>query len=113
MDKKEGHKKSEADLINEIQLLLAENRTDLAMLRTGIAVLGLPLSILGLLIATSKYWEVSKVIDLLVPLALIGSALVGLAVYLIIKAIIHIRRHDKFLTRFKKEDKDLELLVDE
>ena len=41
--------------INQVQLLLAEKRTALAVMRTGIAVLALPLSVFSALIATSKW----------------------------------------------------------
>lgn len=111
--KQEKEKKSEALLFNEIQLLLTENRTDLAMLRTGIAVLGLPLSLIGLLIATSKYWDFNSVKDLFIPLAVICLALVALAAYLITRAIMHIHRHDKFLAKFKNKDKNISVLLDE
>ena len=74
----------EGTLINEVQLLLAENRTDMAMLRTGIAVFGLPLSVIGLLIATSNYWEFNQVVlDMFIPLVIICVILVALAFYLI------------------------------
>ena len=43
--------------INQVQLLLAEKRTALAIMRTGIAVFALPLSIFSALIATSKWYE--------------------------------------------------------
>ena len=42
--------------INQVQLLLAEKRTALAIMRTGIAVFALPLSIFSALIATSKWY---------------------------------------------------------
>lgn len=44
-------------IINEVQLLLAEKRTSLAVMRTGIAMLALPLSVISVLIATSKYYD--------------------------------------------------------
>ena len=47
--------------INQVQLLLAEKRTALAIMRTGIAVLALPLSIFSALIATSKWYNVLEV----------------------------------------------------
>ena len=47
--------------INQVQLLLAEKRTALAVMRTGIAVFALPLSIFSALIATSKWYEVVDV----------------------------------------------------
>ena len=48
--------------INQVQLLLAEKRTALAIMRTGIAVFALPLSIFSALIATSKWYEAVDVL---------------------------------------------------
>jgi len=51
-------------IFGEIQVLLAEKRTALASLRTGIAVFALPLSVLSVLIATSRYYSMEKVMPL-------------------------------------------------
>ena len=51
--------------INQVQLLLSEKRTVLAVMRTGIAVLALPLSIFSALIATSRWYRVMEVWPLL------------------------------------------------
>jgi hypothetical protein len=48
---------SDGTIIAEIQLLLAEKRTSLAVLRTGITMAILPLSVMSLLVATSRYYE--------------------------------------------------------
>jgi uncharacterized membrane protein YidH (DUF202 family) len=73
-----------ADEFEKVQLLLAEKRTALSLLRTGIALLTLPLSVVSILIATSHYYESSKVLYLLIPvlaisviLLLLGSWIVG------------------------------------
>src|ERR1035438_9980806 len=86
---------------NEVQLLLAEKRTSLSTLRTGIAVFVLPLSVLSILIATSKSYELHKVmlwlvplmlLNLgLVPLMLLNLGLVALGVYLVTRAVLKIR----------------------
>jgi len=54
-------------VFGEIQLLLAEKRTALSSMRTGIAVFALPLSVLSVLVATSKYYDVLRVLHFLVP----------------------------------------------
>jgi hypothetical protein len=59
-------------ILGEIQVLLSEKRTALASLRTGIAVFALPLSVLSVLIATSRYYNMGKVMPLLVPLLLLN-----------------------------------------
>jgi hypothetical protein len=90
-------------IINEVQLILAEKRTSLSIMRTGIAVLVLPLSALSVLIAFSKYYDVMRVIHLLVPLLVIISGLAFLGSYLIIRSIIHIHRQDRLILKLKQE----------
>ena len=65
---------SDALIINEAQLILAEKRTSLAAMRTGIAVFVLPLSVMGLLIATSRYYDVLHVLPLIIPVVLAAAA---------------------------------------
>ncbi len=108
----EDRDKNIATAINEIQLILAEKRTSLAIMRTGIAVLALPLSIMGFLIATSKYYNFLNVLPLLIPLTIINIFLIILGCYLIIRSIIRIRRYDYFINQIKKEYSIIEKLVD-
>jgi hypothetical protein len=51
----------DALILGEIQVLLSEKRTALSSMRTGIAVFALPLSVLSVLIATSRYYSIGKV----------------------------------------------------
>jgi hypothetical protein len=99
----EGPDQSEGVIINEVQLLLAEKRTSLAAMRTGIAVLVLPLSVLSLLIATSKHYDVIHVWHLLLPLLALCAAMTVLGGYLILRAVIRIRRHDEHIQALKKK----------
>ena len=87
--------------INEVQLILAENRTSLAVMRTGIAVLALPLSVMSVLIATSKYYDVLHVLHYLVPLGILNAALVVFGAYLIIHSIIRMRHYDRLIHEIK------------
>lgn len=103
---------SEGIIINEIQLMLAEKRTSLAVLRTGITVFVLPLSVLSVLIATSKYYDVVKVMHLLVPLLIICAALVVLGSYLIIRAMIRIRHYDRLILKIKQKHNQIAEFVD-
>ena len=89
--------KTDSIAISEVQLLLAEKRTSLAMMRTGIAVLVLPLSVLSVLIATSKYYDVLNVLYLLVPLGIINFVLIVFGAYLILRSIIQIRHYDQLV----------------
>ena len=72
--------------INQVQLLLSEKRTVLAVMRTGIAVLALPLSIFSALIATSRWYRVMEVWPLLLLVVGINLGLVVFAVYLIARS---------------------------
>ncbi len=92
---------SDALIINEAQLILAEKRTSLAAMRTGIAVFALPLSVMGLLIATSRYYDVLKVLPLMVPLGIMLLALIILGSYLILRALGRIHHYDRTISRLK------------
>jgi len=74
-------------IFGEIQVLLAEKRTALALLRTGIAVFALPMSVLSALIATSRYYRIEKVMPLLAPLMLLNVGLIVLGTWLIFRSI--------------------------
>jgi uncharacterized membrane protein YkgB len=99
-------------IINEIQLLLAERRTSLAAMRTGIAVFVLPLSVLSVLIATSRYYDIVHVMHLLLPLMVLCAALVVLGAYLIIRAIIRIRRQDRHIVAIKRKHSRIAEFID-
>jgi uncharacterized membrane protein YidH (DUF202 family) len=107
--------KPEADLetitFNEVQLLLAEKRTSLSTMRTGIAVFAFPLSVLSVLIATSKFYEVGKVLPWLVPLVLLNLGLTALGVYLITRAVLKIRHYDRLMDQLKRKNSKLAELL--
>ncbi len=87
--------------IGEAQLLLAEKRTSLAVMRTGIAVLALPMSVMSVLIATSRYYNVLKVIHLLIPLGILNLAFIVFGTYLIVSSILRMRRYDRLIREIK------------
>src|SRR4051794_32765447 len=100
----ERKKEAANDLVfNEAQLLLAEKRTALASLRTGIAVFALPLSVLSVLVATSKYYDVARVIHFLFPLLALCLGLVALGTYLVVQSIRRIRNYDRWLNQLKQK----------
>jgi uncharacterized membrane protein YidH (DUF202 family) len=103
---------SDAVIIGEAQLILAEKRTSMAAMRTGIAVFALPLSVLGLLIATSRLYNVLHVLPLIIPLGIMLTALVVLGSYLIIRALRHIHREDQMIRRIKKCHSKLSQFLD-
>jgi len=87
--------------INEVQLILAEKRTSLAVMRTGIAVLALPLSVMSVLIATSRFYDALHVLHFLVPLGALNLALIVFGAYLIIRSIIRMRHYDRLIHEIK------------
>ena len=92
---------SSAMAINEVQLLLAEKRTALAVFRTGIALLALPMSIMSFLIATSKYYDVIQVLHLLIPLVIFCFILGGFGVWLILRSMKRMHRYDNLIHEIK------------
>lgn len=90
-------------VVSEVQLLLAEKRTSLAALRTGIAVFVLPLSVLSVLIATSRSYDFIHVLHFIIPLLALSAALVLLASYLVIRAVIKMRHQDRLILEIKKK----------
>ena len=82
-------------ILGEIQVLLAEKRTSLSALRTGIAIFAFPLSVLSVLIATSRYYSIGKVMPLLVPLLLLNFGLVVLGSWLIYRSIHRIHHYER------------------
>ncbi len=98
-------------LIDEAQLILSEKRTALSVMRTGIAIFALPVSVLSILIATSKYYSVSKVIHWLIPLLLLNGALIGLGTFLVVRALRRIHALDLMIQSLKERSKDIAQLV--
>ena len=91
--------------VNKIQLLLSEKRTALSVMRTGIAVFALPLSVFSILIATSNYYNITKVLPLIIPVLVINAGLVILAVYLIVRSIKKLHALDLMVDKIKDNSK--------
>jgi hypothetical protein len=90
-------------VFNEIQIILAEKRTALSSLRSGIAIFALPLSVLSVLIATSKFYDIFHVLNLLIPLLLLNVGLIILGGYLVGHALIRLRHLDYLLKAIKQK----------
>lgn len=97
--------------INQVQLLLAEKRTALAVMRTGIAVLALPLSIFSALIATSKWYSPAEVWLLLAVVSLINIGLIVFAVYLIARSLMRMHQYDQLIADIKHNHSSLRKLI--
>ena len=99
-------------ILGEIQVLLAEKRTSLAALRTGIAIFALPLSVLSVLIATSRYYSMGKVMPLLLPLLILNLGLVVLGSWLIYRSIRHLHRYDHRIRELTQKYRSIADFVD-
>jgi len=90
-----------SQIYNTISVLLAEKRTSLAVLRTAIAIFTLPISVFTVLIATSRYYDVSAVLHFIIPLLTICSILVFLGTYFIYRSFKKIKRIDHTIREIK------------
>jgi len=102
----------DAQIANEVQIILAEKRTALSALRTGIAIFAFPLTVLSALVATSKAYRATDVLHLLIPLGILNLALVVLAVYLVVRAIRRLHHYDRILRELKRKHSVLAEFVD-
>jgi uncharacterized membrane protein YidH (DUF202 family) len=109
---KNGKPQIDAMVMNEVQLVLAEKRTSLSVLRTGIAVFALPLSVLSVLIATSRYYYITQVLPMIVPLMLLNVVLVVFGSYLIIRAVLKMRHYDRMIGEIKTKYRSIAELID-
>ena len=98
----------DALLLGEIQVLLSEKRTALSSMRTGIAVFALPLSVLSVLIATSRYYSIGKVM----PLLLLNLGLVVLGTWLVFHSIGRLHHYDRLIRELTQKYRSLAEIVD-
>jgi len=99
-------------ILGEIQVLLSEKRTALSIMRTGIAVFALPLSVLSVLIATSRYYSIGKVMPLLMPLVLLNLGLVVLGTWLVFHSIGRLHHYDRRIRELTQKYRSLAEVVD-
>jgi hypothetical protein len=99
-------------ILGEIQVLLSEKRTALSTMRTGIAVFALPLSVLSVLIATSRYYSIGKVMPLLMPLLLLNLGLVVLGTWLVFHSIGRLHHYDRLIRELTQKYRSLAEVVD-
>lgn len=102
----------EPALIGELQLILAEKRTALAVLRTGIAIFVLPLSVLSFLIATSKYYDLAGVVHLFSLVLAICLGLSVLGGYLVTLSMRRMSRYDRLINRIKAQHSRIAEFID-
>ncbi len=107
----DNRKKTLADEFEKVQLLLAEKRTILSLLRTGIALLTLPLSVVSVLIATSHYYDSSKILYLLIPVLSISVILILLGGWIVAHAFRKYRALDLKVRHVKIGHEELKDLI--
>src|SRR5207249_1858459 len=108
----DGLPKLDNVIFGEIQVLLAEKRTALSYLRTGIAVFALPLSVLSVLIATSRYYSLHRVMPLLIPLLILNMGLVVLGTWLIYHSLRRVHHYDAVIRELRQKYRSLAEFID-
>jgi uncharacterized membrane protein YidH (DUF202 family) len=103
---------SDSVAISAVQLLLAEERTSLALMRTGIAVLALPLSVFSVLVATSRYYDAPNILYLLIPLGAVCLALLAFGMYLVFHSLARIHRINRLIHKIKLEHSAISKYLD-
>ncbi|MDO9537681.1 MAG: hypothetical protein Q7J68_05140 [Thermoplasmata archaeon] len=98
-------------VISKVELLLSEKMASLAMLRTGIAVFSLPFSVLTVLIATSNFYEFSKVGVLLIVVYSLCAALAGIGGYMVYRSLKRIHILDQKIEKIKEHYKFMNHLM--
>lgn len=78
----------------QIQVLLAEKRTSLAVFRTGAVLLALPISIITVLITTSDFYTVENVWQFFTFLIAVCTALVVMGLYMCVRSWRRVRKVD-------------------
>ena len=101
-----------SEIYNTVTLLLAEKRTSLAVLRTGIAIFTLPLSVFTVLIATSKYYDISASLHFIIPLLFICILLVILGLYFILRSFRRIKDIDHKIQKIKTKEECIQDIID-
>lgn len=111
MTQKNSHKPSEAVLLNEIELLLAEKRTYYSVLRTGFAIITVPLTIIIFLLATKDYHKLfmHKWTTILIIFVFISMVITG--IIMAVAASNKIKRLNIVIQGIEKEDKRVEKIV--
>ena len=100
-----------ADQSEKVQLLLSEKRTVLSLMRTGIAFAALPLSVVSILIATSHFYDSSKVLYLFVPVLSVSILLLILGGWVVLHALRKYRALDKIIKKVKAGHPELKDLI--
>ncbi len=86
-------------VLSLIRTIEAEKRTHLAELRTGIGILTIPMSLATILIATSRYYDISQVFLWVIMLTLGAISLILIGAYLAYQAFMKLRENEQFIRK--------------
>jgi len=102
----------EAAVISQVELLLAEKRTSLAVLRTGVSIGLAPLSITALLVTLSRFVDLADNLVVSIPLGIGLAGLSVLSIYLITRATLHIHRIDHLIGKLGRRARGLRAFIE-
>jgi uncharacterized membrane protein YidH (DUF202 family) len=102
--------RARTELMGQVQVLLAEKRTSLAVMRTGIAVFALPLSVTTVLVGLSEFYNWRENLHFLLPLLVLCIGLVALGTLLAVRSLRNLARLDRVIGRKKAECPELDQL---
>jgi hypothetical protein len=87
-----------------VSLLLSEKRTSLSVLRTAIALFTVPTSVFTILVATSRYYDLSQSLYFAIPLFVLCFFLITFGVYLVIRSLRRLHDIDRKIQEIKAKD---------
>jgi uncharacterized membrane protein YidH (DUF202 family) len=90
--------------VGVLQVVLAEKRTSLAVLRTGITIAVVPLSITTVLVTLSRLYDFMANLHFLIPMYTILTLMMGIAFYLMGRALLRIRSYDRMIEQVRREN---------
>jgi uncharacterized membrane protein YidH (DUF202 family) len=110
--KETGAREPASVIMGEVQLILAEKRTSLAVLRTGITIALIPMSLATVLVTLSRFYSYVDNLQFLIPLGVLCTALVVLSAYLIGRAIRRIHHEDEMIMKIRRNNPALREYID-
>jgi hypothetical protein len=67
---------------------------------------------MGVLVATSRYYEILDVLHLFVAVMVMNVLLLSLGSYLVVRAIIKLRREDRMINEIKRKHSAIAEFID-
>src|SRR3989344_1067520 len=99
MPKSEYYLKSEMRE-SKVMTLLSEKRTILSEIRTWVTMFLLPLSILTVILGISKFYDVSKLLEIIIIVLVICFLLLIILAYYLSKSLLKLFEFNKRIKRY-------------